>query len=94
MESLVQQLPIWVSAPPEFSGVPTKHREMFIEYCEATFLQFFDEHMKTREASRCLRGDAATWWFDYKTCSTRWDSFKDLLQERFNNEEQLAILRA
>jgi hypothetical protein len=50
--------------------------------------------MKTRVASCCLRGDAATWWPAYKTRSTMWDSFKNLLRERFNNEELLTFFWA
>jgi hypothetical protein len=60
MESLSQQQPIWVPDPPELFVEPTENPETFIEDCEATFPQFFDERMKTQLASRCLRGDVAT----------------------------------
>jgi hypothetical protein len=94
IESLTQQQPIWIPVPPEFFGEPTENQETFVEDCQATFHQSFDERMKTRLALRCLRGNAATWWSANRTCTTTWDLFKDLLRERFNNEELLASLRS
>jgi hypothetical protein len=48
--------------------------------------------MKTRLASRRLRGEAATWWSRNRTCTITWDSFKNLLRGEFNNEELIATL--
>jgi hypothetical protein len=68
--------------------------ETFIEDCEATFPRSFDDRIKTQLASHRLRGEAATWWSRNRTCTTTWDSFKNLLQGEFNNKELIAFLRS
>jgi hypothetical protein len=50
--------------------------------------------MKTRLASRRLRGEETTWWSRNRTCTTLWDSFKNLLRRKFNSEELIASLRS
>jgi hypothetical protein len=93
MKSPDKQQPIRVPIPREFYGEPTENPETFIENCEATFPRSFDDRMKTRLASRRLRGEAATWWSRNRTCTTTWDSFKNLLRGEFNSEELIASLR-
>jgi hypothetical protein len=93
MESPDEQT-IWAPIPSEFYGEPTENPETFIEDCEATFPRSFDDRMKTRVASRRLRGEAATWWSMNRKCTTTWDLFKTLLRGEFNSEELIASLRS
>jgi hypothetical protein len=94
MESPDEQQSVWVPIPPEFYGDPTENPETLIEDCEATFPRFFDDRMKTRVASRRLRGEAATWWPTNRICTSTWDSFKNLQRGEFNSEELIASLRS
>jgi hypothetical protein len=94
MESPDEQQAIWVPIPPEFYDEPTENPETFIEDCEATLSRTFDDRMKTRLASRRLRGEATTWWSRNRTCTTTWDSFKNLLRGEISSVKLIASLRS